>query len=365
MRMYAHSFMTIIALLGVLTVGTASADVQNIVVIGWDGTQRAHLQEMIARDEVPNLMSLVQDGKLVEIDVTNGATDTKAGWTQILTGYKAETTGVQSNAWYQPIPVGYSVFERLEAFFGPEHIDTVAIIGKKGHVDDDPPQKIPLERWQKQEQKQKKINQQKPGLGNLQGGQIIEENGKKFVAIPGKPWYNASSRMDLFVNGLSKNEVVGQKALEELEKRKDQRFFFFIHFAEPDHAGHAHGENSQEYTDAIKSDDEWTGKIIAKLKALNLYDKTLVYVVVDHGFNEGAMGHNYAPYVFLGTNDPNLIRDGDRMDIAPTILKRFGVDLGALQPTLDGVPLDVPAERKVAPAEAPEKPKKKAGKKPS
>jgi arylsulfatase A-like enzyme len=159
--------------------------------------------------------------------------------------------------------------------------------------------------------------------------------------------------MDLFVNGLEKNDRVGNRALAELEKRKDHRFFFFIHFAEPDHLGHRYGENSQEYTDGIKSDDEWTGRIIAKLKELGIYDRTLIYITADHGFNEGERGHGYAPYVFLATNDRGVNRNGNRMDIAPTILKRFGVDLSTCQPALDGVPLDQPAPERKAPAQPP------------
>jgi hypothetical protein len=353
------NFMTIAVLL--LAACVSAKDVKNIVVIGWDGSQRNHVKEMIERKELPNLMALSKEGKMVDIDVTSGATDTKAGWTQILTGYRCEVTGVYSNGKYQPIPEGYSVFERLEKHFGPDKIDTVAIIGKKGHVDNDGPQKVDYDKWLAREKKQEAINKKAAGLGNMQGGKIIEENGKKFVETPGKPWYLASQRMDLFENGLTLNEKVGTRAMEELEKRKDHRFFFFIHFANPDHDGHKFGENSQEYTDALKSDDEWTGKIISRLKELGLYKDTLVYIVVDHGFNEGEKGHSYAPYVFLATNDSKVNRDGDRMDIAPTILKRFGLDLSKIEPKLDGTPLDEPAERKIAPAENPNSKKKAAG----
>ncbi|HOZ47710.1 MAG TPA: alkaline phosphatase family protein [Candidatus Hydrogenedentes bacterium] len=346
--------MAVVCLWGLM----AAAEVKNIVVIGWDGAQRDHVKEMIARDEVPNLMALAKEGKLVDIDITNGATDTKAGWSQILTGYKAETTGVYHNGRFQPIPEGYSIFERLEKHFGAEQIDTVAIIGKKGHVDAEGPQRVPFEEWEKNEAQQQAIDRAKPGRGDMQGGEVVEENGVKLVIVPGKPWYNAKKSMDLFENGLTENDRVGARALEELDTRKDHRFFFFVHFAQPDHVGHKHGENAQEYTDGIKSDDEWTGKIVAKLKELGLYDKTLVYVTADHGFDEGKNGHRYAPWVFLGTNDPNVTRDGDRMDIAPTILKRFGLDLKTLEPALDGVPLDEPAERKVAPAECPDHMKK-------
>jgi hypothetical protein len=331
---------------------------KNIVVIGWDGAQRAHVQEMITRNELPHLTALSKQGKLIDIDVTNGATDTKAGWTQILTGYSCDITGVYGNGRYQPIPEGYSVFERLETFFGPDNIATLAIIGKKGHVDNDAPRRIDYDKWQAAEEKQKKIDTKKPGLGNLQGGKIVEEGGKKYVDIPGKPWYTASRHMDLFVNGLLENKKVAARAMEELDKHKDKRFFMFVHFADPDHSGHKHGENSRQYSEAIADDDAWTGKIIARLKDLGLYESTLVYVVVDHGFNEGEKGHRYAPYVFLGTNDAAVMRDGDRMDIAPTILKRFGVNLSTLQPALSGKPLDEPAVRVIAPAENPNAPKR-------
>ncbi len=81
-----------------------------------------------------------------------------------------------------------------------------------------------------------------------------------------------------------------------------------------------------------------------KLRELKLYDKTLIYITADHGFDEGMKKHRDAPYVFLGTNDPKVIRRGVRPDIAPTILDRFGLDLTAMKPPLDGLPLTKPYE---------------------
>jgi len=326
---------------------------RNVVLIGWDGCQRDHLKEMIGRGEVPNLVALSKEGALVDVDVITGATDTKAGWTQILTGYAPARTGVYSNRKYQPIPVGYTVFERVEKFFGPDNVETVAIIGKKGHVDADAPRRVPYEQWARRQARQANVDRARPGLGNLQGGRIVEENGQKFVETLGKPYYNTKSHMDKFVNGLVENDKVGEMALRELERCKDKRFFFFIHFADPDHTGHKFGENSQEYTDAIKSDDAWTGRIIAKLKEAGVYDRTLVYVVVDHGFNEGAKGHSYAPYVFLATNDKQVTRNGAREDIAPTVLKHLGLDVSKVEPAFDGIPLDQPAPERKAPAVKP------------
>ncbi len=305
---------------------------RNIVLIGWDGAQREHVKEAMARGELPNLQQLGAEGALVAIDIYR-TTDTKAGWTQILTGYAPEVTGVFSNNRYQPIPQGYTIFERLEEHFGKDNFVTVAVIGKKGNVDADPPTKTRFRGTAEQEQQLLQ-----------RGAQIVTEGGVKYRIEPGKPYYNAKASMDVFVNGLMEDQKVGALTLEMLDKYRDKPFFFFVHLAEVDHKGHAFGENSKEYNDALISADTWTGKIVAKLKELGLYDKTLIYVTADHGFDEGMKSHNDAPYVFLATNDKGVMRRGERADIAPTILDRFGLDLSQINPPLDGHSLLKPYE---------------------
>jgi arylsulfatase A-like enzyme len=129
---------------------------------------------------------------------------------------------------------------------------------------------------------------------------------------------------------------VGKKTLELLERFKDQRFFFFVHFAEIDHKGHRFGEDSREHRQAYRSADKWTGRIMRKLEELGLYDDTLVYVTSDHGFMQRGRRHWDAPHVFLATNDSGVLRRGDRVDVTPTILDRYGFDLDSLDPPLDG-----------------------------
>lgn len=306
---------------------------RNIILIGWDGAQRNHVKECLDRGELPNIKKLSSEGALVAIDIFR-VTDTKAGWSQILTGYEPEITGVFSNGKYQPIPKGYTVFERLEGYFFPEDFYTAAVIGKKAHVDADAPVKNPLKEKQLAKMPAKKKAE----------GKLVVEDGVTYFTVPGKPYYNASQGMDLFQNGLTKNENVGERTLELLGQNAGRPFFFFVHFAEIDSQGHKFGENSKESNDAYISDDLWTGKIMQKLKDLGIYDKTLVYVTADHGFDEGGLGHGDAPYVFLATNDPKVMRRGTRADITPTILDRFGVDLSKIQPPLDGRPLTKPYE---------------------
>jgi alkaline phosphatase len=268
---------------------TANQDIKNAILIGWDGAQRNHVKEAFSRNELPNLAMLSKEGALVAIDITR-TTDTKAGWTQILTGYEPEQTGVFNNKIFQPIPSGYTIFERLENYPDSNNIFTAAVVGKKEHVD--------------------------------------------YTA--GRPYANCVKNMDIFINGLELNDYVGKYALALLEKNKNNRFFFFVHFAEVDSKGHKYGENSKEYNAALISSDYWTGEIIKKLKELNLYESTRVYVTADHGFDEGKNSHNDAPYVFLGTNDKGVIRSGSRADITPTILDRLGFPLESVQPAFDG-----------------------------
>ncbi|MGE5559133.1 MAG: alkaline phosphatase family protein [Bacillota bacterium] len=309
---------------------------RNMILIGWDGAQRNHIKECLERKELPNLMQLASEGAIAAIDVLR-ITDTKSGWAQILTGYEPEVTGVFSNGRYRPIPRGYTVFERLEQHFGPDNIVTSAVIGKKGHVDADGPQRIPFKEFQKKKPAQKKKLLQA-------GGRVTGKNGAKCLEIPGKPYYYTKDGMDVFLNGLGTNENVGVKAMEFLEKYQDKRFFFFIHFPEIDHQGHKYGENSKEYNDALISSDLWTGRIIQKLRELKLYERTIIFITADHGFDEGMKTHQDAPYVFLAANDRRAVRRGSRCDIAPTILELFGLDLKKINPPLDGHPLTKPYE---------------------
>jgi hypothetical protein len=353
----------VFAILG-LMIATPAANAEkekprNIILFGWDGAQRDHVNECLSRKELPTLQKLIDEGAYVKIDI-EGVTDTKAGWSQILTGYYPEVTGVYSNGRYQSIPKGLSIGERLEKHFGPDNIVTLAVIGKKGHVDADPPKKIKV----KEEAEQPKVKKPrarkkqadeteaaKPKAVKKQAakkkleGKIIEENGVKYRLVPGKPHYNMSQNTDLFENGLMLDEKVGTRAIELIEKHKDKPFFFFVHFAEVDHSGHKHGENSKEYNDALISNDTWTGKIMDKVKELGLADKTQYYITADHGFNEDGKGHSFAPYVFLATNNKKVNRDGRRQDVAPTILEAFGLDLSKLEPPLDGISLTKPDNR--------------------
>lgn len=375
-----RKLLAVLALVALLAppLGAADAPVtmsNNVILMGWDGAHRDHVKSLLKEGKLPNLQKLVAQGTLVDIDVTSGATDTKAGWTQILTGYRPEVTGVYNNSRYRDVPAGYSIFERLRAAFGADRIATVAVIGKRAHCGEvNPPFKKPYEETgaasgaepppkpkpkakAKGEPKPKgEAKAKKPGAKAKAGakkaqplGRVVEEGGKKYLVFEGSPYYTMHKNVDEWHFGLMKDEAVGDKTLELLDRYGKKPFFFFVHFAEVDHQGHQYGENSKEYDEAIISGDRQLGRIVEKLRQLGVYEKTLIYVTADHGFDIGAKSHRAAPFVFLATNDKKVIRGGSRADITPTILARLGVDVASIKPPLDGEPLLAPAKKPIGP----------------
>lgn len=313
---------------------TPLEQVDNILLIGWDGAQREHVMDMLAAGRLPELERLGAEGALVEIDIDE-RTDTKAGWTQILTGYNAGVTGVFSNGDYQPIPVGYTVFERLEGVYGSKNIATCAVIGKRDHIGVAGPQLYELDE-QGLPVGVKLIKQAKKLLNT---GHKVIRDGAEWLYVPGEPYHYTQHRMDLFENDLKKNDAVGERALELLRQHAGERFFFFVHLAEVDTKGHGFGENSAEYEAALENSDYWLGRLRNELTALGIDERTLVCVTADHGFDEGMRQHKDAPYVFMAMNDSRLTKKGMRRDVTPTLLDVLGVDLGQFDPPLDGVSL--------------------------
>ncbi len=281
----------------------------NVLIVGWDGVQREHLEDCRQKKltKCPNGLPTLQrvaGEQLYDLIVADGATETKPGWAQLLTGYDAAVTGVLSNERYQPIPKGYTLFEKVELHLGPEQVQTLFVAAKLEHV----------------------------------GATCANGVGEKL----GQPWCLTKSQLDHYENGLGNGANVVAKALELLELHGKKRFLAFVHFQDPDHKGHNHGENSAEYTQALVDVDRWTGQLLDKLEALGVLTRTYVYIVTDHGFDESKTSHKNAPFGFLASNDKLVTRHADRRDLAPTILKHYGISLEKLQntPPINGHPLD-------------------------
>ncbi|MHC4660540.1 MAG: alkaline phosphatase family protein [Planctomycetota bacterium] len=292
---------------------------KNAILISWDGVQRNHLKECLYRKELPNLAALAEEGTITEIYLST-KTDTKCGHTVMLTGYVPEITGVFSNKVFRPIPEGYTILERAEKHFGTENIVTLMLTGKANHVGSKGPG----------------VEGTKKKLRGVDGTEGLKHEGQ--------PYHLTKKNIDVWDGDIARPATqVGPKTIKYLEQYKnmdsDKRFLFFFHFSDPDHAGHAHGENSKEYNDAIITCDNWLGKIVEKLKELELYDETAIFVNSDHGFDEGGYGHNQAPYVFLATNACKNLRWGMQFDVGPTVLDVLGIDSAKFEPPLSGTPL--------------------------
>jgi predicted AlkP superfamily pyrophosphatase or phosphodiesterase len=178
-------------------------------------------------------------------------TDTKAGHSEMLTGYPPMITGVYNNRIFKPIPEGYSVFERLEGYFRNNNINTVMLTGKAGHIGSRGPQI--KERIKRTNIKEDITRGEKLVIPNLYG----------------EPFYRTKNSIDIWDGDQQRDaDVVGEKALKYIENYGNKLFFMFFHFSDPDHNGHKYGENSNEYNDAIIKGDYWLGKIVDKLKEM-------------------------------------------------------------------------------------------------
>lgn len=330
---------------------------RNAILFSWDGVQREHLKECLSRNELPNLAQLIKEGGMVDIDVTGHNTDTKAGHTQMLTGYDPDVTGVMSNGKFKAIPAGYSIFERLDQTFGKDKIVTIMLTGKTHHVGSCPPStpeaiadaKAKLQQLQankpKANKKLAKAGNETTGLADPDAAAQANQKQKAKVqglnAIiqnsGGEPFYNTVKALDVWDGEKGRDyTVVGPLMLGYMDKYGKDRFCFFFHFSDPDHKGHNKGENSPEYNQAIIDCDKMLGDCVAKLKALGVYDKTMIYVTSDHGFDEGKTGHSNAPTVYLAADLKTLTKNGHQRDIVPTILTEMGVDISKIEPKMKG-----------------------------
>jgi hypothetical protein len=295
----------------------------NVILLGWDGVQRNHLYELLDKGLLPNLSSLIQNGVIVNETVSDHYTDTKAGWTQILTGYKWLKTGVFSNyLWFNSIPAGYTIPERLKSIYGRDNIVTAFIKGKVDHMEtmNETNTASPTSPW------------------SIYTNEAIYSNHPSVVDVvssgsPDTGVYDPNN--DRFA------DVIGPLTVQFIQNNSRNHFFAFFHFADPDHLGHTYGENSVQYENGIETCDYWLGQIMATLNTLNITQKTLIYLTTDHGFDEGAFTHHYAPFTFLATNDKNVTRNGDEVDIAPTIYYGLGLWNQSFSPALDGYPLQI------------------------
>lgn len=312
-------------------------DQKNIILIGWDGVQRDHLYELERGGKLPNFSKyFLEQGSCVDTSISTGETRTKPGWAEILTGYNAEMLGIHSNQEYKPIPFGYTIFERMEEYFGDENIVTIFIGAKKNNIGARGPHEVCADctisgnriGWDK---KPYRIN------GVIDEMEFLDEHKKSFFKKKeGDPYFFTAQNIDVYINNLGEAKNVLDRAFYYLDKYRGHRFFLFIHFEEPDNYGHGYGENSKEYAEAIERNDSAIVELMEKLKEKDIASNTIVYLTTDHGMDEGKNKHDNSPLTFFCSIENNLVKNGDRKDVGTTILHRFGIDISKINPSLEG-----------------------------
>lgn len=313
------------ALLARYLPGMPPRQFDHVLLVGWDGCLLDDVRQLMAEGRMPVLKGLMEEGRLVETFITTSKTETKPGWAEILTGYGPDVNGVYDNREkYGPIPEGYTIFERLKARFGKDGIRTIFIAGKLQNLGFRGRHKIRVggerKSWHDEELWKE---------GEELAGDVVDHDAE--------PYYLTQKNLDHIKSGMGDAEFVGREAIAALDKFQGQKLFMFLHFWEPDESGHDYGEGSKPYMESIVVNDQWLGKVLDRMKEQGIYDRTLVYVVTDHGFDKGRPSHIFAARTWLITNDNIRLADrGDRKDVTPTLLDRYGIDLKSLQPPLAG-----------------------------
>jgi hypothetical protein len=269
-------------------------------MISYDAVQREHLKECLYRGELPNLAKIIDEGCIVEMTPTTYST-TSCGHAEMITGYSSEITRVFLNPktpWMnlneEPIPKGYTFLERVKEYYGNSTYFSGALVGKSSNV----------------------------------GSKV------------GEPLFYTRTSLDYWLGDrLRPASEVGSSTTELIKSLKGKPFVLFVHFNEPDHAGHRYGENSEEYTKSIIECDLRLGEIMNTLKQEGIYDSTGIFVTTDHGFMEGIYWHIDEYRVWLATNTYPNLRSGFLVDIVPTIYEYLGIDPTRFSPPMSGTSL--------------------------
>jgi arylsulfatase A-like enzyme len=198
---------------------------------------------------------------------------------------------------------------------------------------------------------------------------------KKYGLDQGFQTYNEDNISEEFHNHYSiSSPGITEDALQFIEKHKKKKFFLLLHYFDPHYIYINHdisytysGEFlsrdisyirnlvrqdkyedkdvlylKHSYSSEIKFTDFYIGKVIDALKALNLYDKTLIVFTSDHGeefLEKGWLGHSTTVYneqikiplvIKLPSSKRSLeIKEQSsvvsNVDIAPTVLGVLGI----------------------------------------
>ena len=233
------------ALLGVAGIASAagkgaSADSKHpppeprAIIVSWDGAKPSVLRDLLADGRLPVLKALLREGCWTWSAQTILPSSTLPSHVSMLTGVSPEIHGV---TWNSNLP------EK-----GPLKVETVFSIAK---------------------------------ASGLKTAMVVGKAKLRLLDEPG------TLDADLLVEGDA--GAVSRVARTVIEKSDPD--LLFVHFAQPDAAGHEKGWGdtrdaiapSAEYLSALRACDAALGTLVKRLKAGKRWDRTLLILTADHG----------------------------------------------------------------------------------
>ena len=256
-----------------------------LILVVWDGAQRAHLREMLSAGQLPNLTAFIAENQPLTWPVLksqtcrpgSGAgyrTETGPANSAMATGLGYEGMGNWTNDDPHPIPDGWTLWEWFKA------------------------------------------------RGYATG--MVSSKDEPFW--PNTTLNNARAEIGYWKVCHQPQSWITDNALAFIRAHAAERFFLWVHCQQPDSIGHDFGENSAEYTQALVTDDVEFGRLVAELRGKKMLGDTVLILTTDHGFNEGGTQHDTCTAdtkdLFLAVNKKGAALSGCiryQTDFAPCI----------------------------------------------
>ena len=122
---------------------------------------------------------------------------------------------------------------------------------------------------------------------------LAKKEGLKTAAFAGKAKFrhlNVDGTLDVFDIPSYKAKTVAAMAAKYIENNKPN--LCFIHFSDPDGAGHAHGWGSPEQKQAFADADDALGVVMKSLEKAGIAKNSVVILSADHGGHGKTHGSN-------------------------------------------------------------------------
>ncbi len=297
-------------------------DYENILLIILDAVESADFEELISEGDLPNFQKLIKDGSYVKIDTTDHRSDTFGGHVQLFTGYGPDVTKIAGNpdAGKHEISKGLTIFERYKKAYPSSNItyinDVLNVLPKwplRNAVSS-------IDRY--------------IYIGNIANW---SKQAKKYFRGYKKPgrWAGVVSMLGVWM-------------FEDVVKM-NKNFLFAMRFEEATNWGYMYLGGSSGYRDALRLYDIYIGRIIRHLRyeyignkykmtyednPNDIYKKTAIFIVSDHGYAKNARNHYNSPNTVLVSNIKGLPESGDMKSIAATILESVEIDVSSYTPPM-------------------------------